>query len=460
MQFFRFMIIGLLLIVASGLWAQGHVVKLQIENMPPKDIYIADFYGDKNTYIDTASIDTAGQATFILGQNTEPGLFRVFLEQNVFFDLVYNREDISIQTDREDLYESLVVRSSEENKIYYDFLRRMNDYNRKFDLLAPVNDYYPRDDTFFVEARQEFILVQAEMISWVEQEVKDHPDLWVTKIIKQRKPLYFDPSLNESGRREYAKEHFFDHVDFTDVDLIRSNVFTSMAIEYMSLYSNPNLSQEQLQDQFIKAVDKIMYEAMDNNLVYQFMVEYLVGGFEKYHFDKVLDYIAETYTPEQCENESAASDLQTRLKKYAELSVGKKAPAIEIPNDAGEMVSLDDMQSDYTLVIFWASTCPHCMQTLPEIEKLYESSLKTKQLAVMTVSIDTDEASWKQALQDHYHDWINTSSLKGWNTKAAVDYNVYATPTMFLLDKDKTILAKPITVGELKTALIKENLLR
>ncbi len=69
------------------------------------------------------------------------------------------------------------------------------------------------------------------------------------------------------------------------------------------------MNQAQLEDEFIKAVDKIMYETMDNSLIYEFIVEYLVGGFEKYHFEKVLDYIADNYSPEQCENEERKSDL-------------------------------------------------------------------------------------------------------------------------------------------------------
>ncbi|HPE55287.1 MAG TPA: redoxin domain-containing protein [Bacteroidales bacterium] len=439
---------------------QNHTLSLQIENMPSGEIYLADFYGDKNTYVDTALIDESGNAVFEMKKDLQPGLFRVLLNQNMFFDIIYNNEDIAIATDAQDLYEGLVIEKSEENKIYYDFLRKMNDYNRKFDLLSPINDYYPRNDTFFIIGRQEFILVQAELIAWMEKTVQEHPAMWVSKIMKQRKPLYFDPSLTEPGRREYAVEHFFDNVDFTDVDLLRSNVYTSMAIEYISLYGNPNFTQEQLQKEFIKAVDKIMYKAMDNSIVYQFIVEYLVGGFEKYHFDLVLDYIAENYAPEQCENENAVSDLETRLKKYALLSVGKQAPEIEIADSEGKPVSLYEIKSKYTLLIFWSSTCPHCVQTLPEIEKLYNSSLQSKDLTIFTVSLDTEEAAWKEALKGNYLDWINTCSFKGWNTKAAVDYNVYATPTMFLLDKEKKILAKPITLNELKGALMQENLLQ
>jgi len=53
----------------------------------------------------------------------------------------------------------------------------------------------------------------------------------------------------------------------------------------MSRFSSPNLTQEQLENEFIKAVDKIIYEAMDNSIIYEFIIDYLVGGFQRFHFN-------------------------------------------------------------------------------------------------------------------------------------------------------------------------------
>ena len=444
-------------IVLTG---QNYNLEITIKDLPSEEVYIANFYGDKNNIIDTAVPDTAGNITFEFGSKDYPGMYRVFINKEVFFDILFNKENIKIQTDFNDLYESLEIVSSVENQLYYDYLKTIHEYRRKFDLLAPINDYYPNTDTFFHIARAQYISIQAEILVYIDDLVELYPDTWVSKIAKIKKPLFYDPSMDDHDRRLYTLEHYFDNYDFTDIELIRSNIYTMAAIEYMSLYSNPNLNQDQLQDEFIKAVDKIMYEAMDNGLVYKFIVEYLVSGFERYHFDKVLDYIADTYAPEQCENEERKSDLQTRLEKYAELSVGKEAPDIAIPDEDGNAIQLKKIKSDYTLVIFWASWCPHCNDILPEVYNLYTSSFNSKKMEVLTVSIDTNKEEWKKVLDDGNYSWINTSDLKGWDSQPAIDYNIYATPTMFLLDKDKKIVAKPITFNELKTVLIGENIIK
>jgi thiol-disulfide isomerase/thioredoxin len=124
------------------------------------------------------------------------------------------------------------------------------------------------------------------------------------------------------------------------------------------------------------------------------------------------------------------------------------------------MVNLYDIDSKYTLVIFWASWCPHCNEMMPKILNIYQSSIDQKKMEIMAVSIDKDNIEWQQNLKEHQFTWINVSDLKGWDSQAAIDYNIYATPTMFLLDRNKKIVAKPITFEELKQALFKENIIR
>lgn len=452
-----FTILFLASVFVSG---QSHSLKIEVESIPPSDIYLADFYGDQNHIIDTTYVDTTGIINFDLKEDYPSGMYRVFLKQDVFIDIIYNKEDIELKTHFEDLYDSLVVISSIENKLYYEFMRNSLEYRKKFELLAPLNDFYPVSDTFFVDARNKYLGVQVNMQLYFSEIIQNYPDAWVTKIIKLRKPHFFDPSLDDYGRHELRKAHYFDNVDFSDVELIRSNTYTTLAIEYMSMYSNPNFTQDQLETAFIEAVDKIMLEAMDNSIVYEFVVDYLVGGFERYHFDKVLDYIAENYSPEQCENEDRKTDLATRLTKYAELAVGKEGPDIVMDDSNGNNIKLSKLRSDYTLVLFWASWCPHCNEVLPKIHNIYVNSVGRDKLEIMAVSLDSDKTDWEKAITDGKYTWLNCSDLKEWDSDAAIDYNIYATPTMFLLDNKNTIIAKPITYKELEQALIKENIIQ
>ncbi|MCD4735502.1 MAG: redoxin domain-containing protein, partial [Bacteroidales bacterium] len=315
------------------------------------------------------------------------------------------------------MYDSIVFGISDENILYFNFFGEKKLFNRKFELLNPLVDYFPKDDPFHEKARKKYIGIQKEFMADIDKIVENNPDKFVSKLIALQKPPFLDPDLPDYERFEYLKAHYFDGRDFSDISLIYTNAYPGLAIDYMSLYSGRNLSQDELEDQLIIAVDEIMYRALDNDIVYEFVVEYLVGGFEKYHFDKVLDHIAQSYTPEQCENEERKSDLKTRLEKYAELAVGKTAPGINIKSLDGTKIKLDEINKEYTLIFFWASWCPHCDEVMPKIHTLY-SEQKNKNLEILAVSLDSEKAEWEKALEGKNYSWINVSNLEGWNGNA------------------------------------------
>lgn len=114
---------------------------------------------------------------------------------------------------------------------------------------------------------------------------------------------------------------------------------------------------------------------------------------------------------------------------------------------------LSDISSDYTLIVFWASWCPHCTGEVPKIKKVIEEYQKLhqdKSLAAVFVSIDKEEKPWKDYIENNkLSGFINLCELKGWNGEIGKSYNLTATPTLFLLGKNKKIIAKPIIAEQL-----------
>jgi hypothetical protein len=85
---------------------------------------------------------------------------------------------------------------------------------------------------------------------------------------------------------------------------------------------------------------------------------------------------------------------------------------------------------------------------VPQVYELYKNQ-KEMQFEVLAVSIDTSRTDWLNFVTEDNLDWINISDLNGWDGKAARDYYLYATPTMFLVDKQLKLIAKPSSIDEL-----------
>ena len=121
---------------------------------------------------------------------------------------------------------------------------------------------------------------------------------------------------------------------------------------------------------------------------------------------------------------------------------------IVITDSSGKLIELNKINTEQTLILFYASWCPHCIELIPQISKLYKNQTDSN-TEVFAVSIDTTKSDWIHFIEANNLDWINVSNLKGWSGKAATDYYLYATPTMFLVDKQLKLIAKPSSIDEL-----------
>ena len=89
---------------------------------------------------------------------------------------------------------------------------------------------------------------------------------------------------------------------------------------------------------------------------------------------------------------------------------------------------------------------------LPELRDWY-LHYNPYDLEVMALSIDSSQQSFEQMQLSLGLPWISAHDPLGWQGKAPSDYHVYATPAMFLLDRDQIILARPSGMRQFIRAL-------
>lgn len=454
----KFVYILFFLIPFQGMPQQTYQLTGQIRDLPEHKVYLLNFYGERNTLLDSTLTDQRGQFTFPLSWDLAPGMYRVNWGKDKFTDLVFNRENIQFQSYAEPTADSVVILQSQENKLYYDYLKIDRVNQTKLELLQPLVEYYPNDQ-FYKLVSAEYEMIQRTQKSLLDSLSDQYPGSYAVKLFKVYQTPFLSAALTTENRMAYLKQHYFDLTDFTDTSLLRSSAFANKAISYLSLYGNARMPQKQLELEFIKGVTVIMNSASVNSDVYKFLLDYLVGGFDKYHFDEVIEYMAENFSdPFSCEDAEKKSALQKKLDTFKKIAIGKPAPKLEVADTSGRLVDLYEIPADYTLVIFWSSDCPHCTNMIPRVKEIY-SHQQPKKMEIMAVSVDTSRSSWLYILNQEKLNWINVSDLKGFNGPSADAYNIYATPTMFLLDRNKMIIAKPISIRELEKVLRENKLL-
>lgn len=455
----RVLLILLLIGPFFGMAQSTYTLQGQLNGLPDQKVYLMNFYGEKNALIDSVRSDGAGNFSFVVPSALAPGLYRVSWGEEKYVDLIFNHENISFRANAGNVSDSLVILESVENKFFYDFMMADRISQTKLELLQPIVDYYPDQDSFYFNAIANYEQVQRAQEMLLDSLKREYPDAYFVKILKHYSTPFLPASLAPNARLAFLKQHYFDNVDYNDTALLRSNAWSNKAISYLALYGNNRFTQKQLEAEFIKAVTVMLSDAGENPEIFKYLLDYLVSGFDKYHFEDVITYLAENFQdPYACEDQEKKSALQKKLDTFKKIAIGQPAPDFEIPDTQGQPVKLSGIDSEYTLLIFWSSECGHCLQMLPKAKALYEAQ-NPKRYEVVAVSIDTSRAGWMQVVNEEKLNWINASELKGFDGKSADMYNIYATPTMFLLDRDKKIVSKPISYRELEAALKQQGLL-
>jgi peroxiredoxin len=200
-------------------------------------------------------------------------------------------------------------------------------------------------------------------------------------------------------------------------------------------------------EEYHNAIDIIMTNVSADTELRQYVVDLLLDIFERDENEQALNYIVENYLEEQCESDVADLVL-SRMNGFKKMEKGVVAPEIVIKDRNGRTISMSELDEKYVLVMFWASTCEHCQKLIPKLHDWYLSE-EHPELEVLSVSIDTIREQWESYIEEHELKWICAWEPLGWYGKVAGDYYVYATPSIFLLDRNRLILDKPISYRQI-----------
>jgi peroxiredoxin len=139
-------------------------------------------------------------------------------------------------------------------------------------------------------------------------------------------------------------------------------------------------------------------------------------------------------------------------KTNAQPKQGAKAFEIALPSLKGDTVKLSALKGKVVLLDFWASWCKPCRASNKELVKIY-AKLKNKGFEIFAVSLDEEKAAWKKAVATDKITWIQVNDMGGFDAKIAQQWDLFAIPTSFLIDKDGTLIAMDLTGKQLEKAL-------
>ncbi len=162
--------------------------------------------------------------------------------------------------------------------------------------------------------------------------------------------------------------------------------------------------------------------------------------------DEVFVYLVESYYMKGDAFWLTNEELEKYIKRAKDIApnvIGNLSPEILTPNVITKKEeSMHALKAKYTLIVFYSPSCGHCQHEMPSLDSLYNAVLKDKGVKVFTVATEGEEKAIKDFItKNKLEDWTNT-----WNPDHTSDYHskydVYSTPTIYLVDEKKIIRGK------------------
>lgn len=456
----KLILILLSLFMTSAIFAQenGYEIKIKAEGINNGDtVYLANYFGKKLYYADTAY--SKGNEILFTGDSLRGGKYAVVLPGVKYFEIIVAEDKIDIETDANDFINKMKINTSEENKIFYDYIHFLRDQRIK---IQPIENKLKEFDG--TDAEKEVIIEEYKNVNKeveIEQKriVSEYfPKYLVAKYIYMSMQVDIPPApTNEEGiitdstfQRYFYVSHFFDHFDFSDDRIVRDAIFESKIDEFFKKVVVNTSDSINIQ------VDRLVSKTIPGSDCFKFIVHYAASMFEREKLmgmDAVFVYTVEKYymTGQAFWADSATVATMTeRAMKLKPTLIGQKAPYLNLYDTTEtKRVSLYDIKSPITILYFWDSGCGHCKKTTPVLLELYHN-LKDEGVVVYAVGTELENDEWRKFIRENELDFMNVSDTPEHPDYFRTMYDIFSTPRIFILDEDKNIIAKQLSVEQIE----------
>jgi len=467
--FMKYLAAVLLSLISFLAFAQnGYEIKVTLKPYKNQYIYLGHYYGKQLPIIDSALLNEKSEAVFKGDKKLGGGIYLIgYPDRAHNFEIVIDKnQKFSVIADTSKI-QSVSFQNSPENVEFKGYQQFMMKNGLLIDSLTKKRSKVSAADSININSQIQAVndkvkVYRNEIIS------KNGESLLAVllKAMKEPEVPQNDPAAKTDSMfaYRYYKKHYWDGVNFYDDRLARTPFFESRIDKYMEQLVYPSA------DSVIKELDYMLGYASINEEMQKFLLLKFVNRYlnQKYMWeDKVFVHLFEKYFSQKNYpwlTEAGKKTITNRAYSLMANILGTEAFDIELPDTTGKTTKLYSLQALYTLVVIWDPMCSHCKELIPRLDSAYNAKWKSIGLKFFGLARETDgkKSDWLSFINNnHLNEWTHVYYSKEADvarTSAGIPsysqlYDVQTFPTLYLLDKDKRIIAKKLTLEQIDEIL-------
>jgi thiol-disulfide isomerase/thioredoxin len=429
-------------------------------------VYLGYYYGKLKALADSTMLDENGKGVFSGKEPLSGGIyFIVSPHKEILFELLIDKQQqFSIAADSASLPNNVVFTGSQENNLFHLYTRFTNqignEINKTSTELKTVKN--AKDST---KLRTRLKWLTDKMQLYRDSMVAKNPNSLLTALFQAMKEPVIPPAAKHPGGKydslyayQYFKSHYWDGVSFSDGRLVRTPFFEAKLEKYYKELVVPN------PDSIIAEVDHMLLYSRSSTEMFKFLMVHFVQKYINPEYmgqDAVFVHIFEKYI------NTGQADFFTQQYKdftfkraYSMMAnlIGQPAAPLDLVDTLDKPAPLHNIKSNFVVICFWDPTCSHCKETVPKVDSIYKAKWKNEGVSIYGVMVDGGKENWKKFINDNkLTDWTHVYQLPSQQKEEEAAnkpnyrqlYDVYQTPILYLLDKDKNIIAKKLSYTQL-----------
>jgi peroxiredoxin len=434
-----------------------------IQGIPAGTAKLVGMWGDQNYLADSAIVDAQGH--FVLSRkNLLPSGFYTFLLPGMksFSMLMDHNQRMTIRANSADFLGTMQVEGSLDMELFYQTSRYQAQQDPELNQLVAILGKTPYGSPDYLRARERQAQILDERKAYLEGIYKQYPNAFFTQFKRAGQNPEWREFKKPNGDMDtirqliYFREHFWDGVDFSDDRLLNTPVIINKLKRYIKELT------PQHPDSLIKVADPLIRRVQSNRQYFKFFVNWIALQYENTKTtvmdgEAVYVHIVKNFITKELAwwetNPEIIDKLQKHVWEMEASLMGRKGPDVRAPDVNGQMKSIYEMTAPIIVVFMYSPDCEHCQKEAAEVEAVYRK-WKNKGVDFFGIAISTTDEEWKKFVREKGFTFTNVFDPT--NRAIYAKYFVDITPEMYVLNKDRIIIAKNLHANQLETIFERE----
>jgi peroxiredoxin len=450
------------LLTAQSGQADSTLIDVRIEGLGAGLTRLVGVLGDQNYIADSVMVDANGAFTLRRKAPLPAGYYTFLLPgMKNFAVLIDVDQHFSLRANVANIVGTMKVDGSLDNELLYQNLQFQQAQEPELNRLGEIMRRSAAGTPEFEQTRKRQLELLEERKEHLEAMYKAYPDAFFTKFkIAGQNPDFVDfrkPNGDIDTIRQVVdyRNRFWEGVDFSDERLLRTPVISNKLRRYIKDLT------PQHRDSLLIVSDDIIRRVLPHKEYFKFFANWIAIQYENgkttvMDGEAVFVHIIQNFfTPELAfwETKENLAKIQKHVGEMEASLLWKKGPDVKAPNQYGEFKSIYDMTADLIVIFMYSPHCEHCQEQSPVIQQLYEK-WKGKGVDFYGIAVSTTDEEWKAYLKKTGFTFTNVFDPT--NRAIYAKYYVDNTPEVYVLNKDRIIIAKNLNANQLETIFERE----